>query len=187
MRIRLHTFAVILLAAATVGLVACGGDDEPEPPFPTPTTAPSTPVPSATPLAQVPEPTIVTGPGEVSSTPVDPTEVSYVVVAGDALSLIADRFGVSVDVIRQANNLSGDDIFIGQVLRIPRQAATPGATPTPAPGSPDTYTVQPGDTAFGIALQFDVTLQALEQANGVGPGGLDNLQIGQVLQIPRAP
>ena len=47
-----------------------------------------------------------------------------------------------------------------------------------------TYTVKAGDTAFGIALQFDTTTEALERANGVAKGGLDNLQLGQVVKLP---
>ena len=44
--------------------------------------------------------------------------------------------------------------------------------------------MQEGDTAFGIALQFDITVEDLEAANGVGPGGLDDLQIGQIISLP---
>ena len=48
-----------------------------------------------------------------------PTPISYVVQTGDTLSLIADRFGTSVDAIRSANGLSNDVINVGQVLIIP--------------------------------------------------------------------
>ncbi|MDA0270303.1 MAG: LysM peptidoglycan-binding domain-containing protein [Chloroflexi bacterium] len=133
----------------------------------------------------LPSPTVVTGSGGSGSTgAVD--DVTYVVESGDAISSIADRFGVPADVIREANGIVGNDIFVGQVLRIPRTTGGSGATPTPtsAPGAPGTYVVQPGDTAFAIALQFDVMLDALEEANGVGPGGLDALSLGQVLRIP---
>ena len=43
----------------------------------------------------------------------------YKVVSGDTLSIIAQRNGVSLQRLRQANQLSGDSIRIGQVLRIP--------------------------------------------------------------------
>jgi N-acetylmuramoyl-L-alanine amidase len=43
----------------------------------------------------------------------------YKVVSGDTLSIIAQRNGVSLQQLRQANQLSGDSIRIGQVLRIP--------------------------------------------------------------------
>jgi LysM repeat protein len=49
----------------------------------------------------------------------------------------------------------------------------------------DTYTVQAGDTAFGIALEFDTTVEALAAANNMTEEEITDLQIGQVLQLPR--
>jgi len=46
-------------------------------------------------------------------------EREYKVVAGDSLSLIAQRNGVSLSRLRSANNLKSDRIRVGQVLRIP--------------------------------------------------------------------
>ncbi len=189
---RFRTFAVLLLGVALVVTAACnGGDDDPTPaptsgPVGTPTTAPT-----ATPFASVPDPIIVTGEGAPSGGTVTEGAVTYTVEAGDTLGGIAERFGVEVEVIQEANDLDGVDIFIGQELTIPRQGstggtATPTATATPSiPSGVDTYTVEAGDTAFGIALEFDTTVEALEEANGVGPGGLDDLQIGQVIRLPR--
>jgi len=181
MRIRVFT---ILLATVAITLTACGGEDAEG----TPEAGGATAVATATPFATLPEPTVVTGPGGTTAGPVA-SDVTYVVEPGDAVSTIAERYGVPADVIREANGITNDEIFVGQVLRIPRStggtAATPTATSTPSTGTPGTYTVQAGDTAFGIALQFDVTLEDLETANGVGPGGLDNLSLGQVLQIPQ--
>ncbi|MDP2326763.1 MAG: LysM peptidoglycan-binding domain-containing protein [Dehalococcoidia bacterium] len=179
MRIRIFT---ILLTTVAITLTACGSEDGEA----TPQSGGATAIPTATPFATLPEPTIVTGPGGGVSGPVA-SDVTYVVEPGDAVSTIAERFGVPADVIREANGITNDAIFVGQVLRIPRSTGGSAATPTttPSTGTPGTYTVQAGDTAFGIALQFDVTLEALETANGGGPGGLDDLSLGQVLQIPQ--
>ena len=46
-------------------------------------------------------------------------ERKYKVVAGDSLSIIAQRNGVSLSALRSANNLKSDRIRVGQVLRIP--------------------------------------------------------------------
>jgi LysM repeat protein len=70
-------------------------------------------------------------------------------------------------------------------------APTPGAPAksqatavpsTPASGTSVTYTVQPGDNLFRIALRFGMTTQALAQANGIVNPSL--IFVGQVLKIP---
>lgn len=43
----------------------------------------------------------------------------YQVVSGDTLSVIASRHGVKLNVLRKTNDIKGDKIRIGQVLRIP--------------------------------------------------------------------
>ena len=71
----------------------------------------------------------------------------------------------------------------------PRPTSTP-APSTPAPTSPPTptptpviYTVQAGDNLIGIAKEYGVSVEALQEANAI----LDpeRLQIGQELVIPR--
>lgn len=47
----------------------------------------------------------------------------YTVVRGDSLYLIAQRFGVTVAAIKQANGLSSSTIYSGQVLSIPGAAS----------------------------------------------------------------
>lgn len=184
------------LILAVVLTVACGKPDPPPPPG----------LPTATPFAKVPEPAIVpatsrtlggatpTSTATPTATPATAVETTYTVVAGDAMSLIAQRFGTTSAAIRAANNLPNDDVRIGQVLKIPRATAsgtpTPGPTvgpprPTPPPVASDSYVVKPGDTAFGIALEFQVTLAELEQANGVAPGGLNNIKAGETIRVPK--
>ncbi len=48
--------------------------------------------------------------------------------------------------------------------------------------SANTYTVQPGDNLYRIALKFGTTVAAIQQANGIANGNL--IFVGQVLQIP---
>jgi len=58
----------------------------------------------------------------------------------------------------------------------------PTATPTPTP-TPIIYIVQAGDNLLGIARQYGVTVEALQEANAITDPRL--LQIGQELVIPR--
>ncbi len=63
------------------------------------------------------------------------------------------------------------------------QALTPVPTNTPAPTpTPVIHIVEPGETLLGIALQYGVTVDALQQVNGVLRP--ETLQIGTPLIIP---
>lgn len=54
-------------------------------------------------------------------------------------------------------------------------------TPVPPPGTAATYTVQAGDTLFGIAGKYGVTVDAIVSTNGLTT---TTIYVGQVLQIP---
>lgn len=58
------------------------------------------------------------------------------------------------------------------------------APPTAAPPGRRTYTVQPGDTLRSIAEQFNVSVQAIIDANNLTPEQADSLRVGQELVIP---
>ena len=45
--------------------------------------------------------------------------ITYTVRPGDTLWLLANRYGTTVDAIRKLNGLSGSNLSIGQVLKIP--------------------------------------------------------------------
>lgn len=59
----------------------------------------------------------------------------------------------------------------------------PTATPTEAPAGPISYTVQEGDTWFGIAEAYGVDASALVSFNGLTLD--DFLQIDQTILIPQ--
>lgn len=194
-RLCLPLAAALLLALAA----ACGGGDDEEEvvePEPTPTRAP---IPTATPLAATPEPTIIGGDATVS--PPEPTpraEVTYLVVPGDTLSAIAQRFGTTVQALMSVNEIADPTlIFAGQELVIPGEGE---GTAEPASGDGDgdggdgdevdgvsSYIVQSGDTASAIAGRFGVTLAALAEANDTTIEELGLIFVGQELTLPRPP
>ena len=100
--------------------------------------------------------------------------MTYTVKRGDSLWSIANQYGITVDELKRANNLTSNTLQIGQVLTIPGQT-------TPPPTGNVTYTVKRGDSLWSIASQYGVSVNALRTANNLTT---DTLQIGQVLVIP---
>lgn len=79
-------------------------------------------------------------------TPRSDWNFAYVVQSGDTMFQIAQRFGVSVEVLQQANCISNvNQIQVGQTIRVPRALATntpsattrPTNTPVPTPANPN--------------------------------------------------
>ena len=103
----------------------------------------------------------------------------YTVKSGDSLWKIANTFGVTVDDIISANDLTSTALQIGQQLLIP---GTSGGTPTPPPIDNTTnYTVQRGDSLWLIANKYGTTVDEIRRLNNLTS---NNLSIGQVLKIP---
>jgi LysM repeat protein len=74
--------------------------------------------------------------------------VTYVIVYGDSLWGIADKFNVSVEALMIANNLTDRDIIHeDQVLIIPRGTPTPPVLPTPTARPPAPVTRLPIPTS----------------------------------------
>lgn len=99
--------------------------------------------------------------------------MDYVVILGDTLSEIADRFGVTVAAILAANpDITDPDLIeAGQIIWIPIQSVS------------ESYIVQSGDTLTGIAARFGLTLQQLVAANPQIPNP-DRIYPGQRINIP---
>lgn len=115
---------------------------------------------------------------------------TYTVVAGDTLGAIARRQGTTVAALRTANNLSGDNLRVGQKLVVPGNAAplaaaTPraasSATATPRAGG-GTYTVVSGDTLGAIARRAGVKVGDLALLNNITDPA--KLRVGQTLKLP---
>ncbi len=108
------------------------------------------------------------------------SSLTYTVQKGDSLWKIANNFGVSVDSIIQANNLSGTNLSIGQQLIIPSTTTTPPSTP-PEEDTTQLYVVKSGDSLWSIARQFNTTVAEIRRENNLTT---DVLQVGQLLRIP---
>lgn len=69
-----------------------------------------------------------------------PTPFAYTVQAGDTISSIALKFGVSMDDLQAANpEISPNAMSVGQVINIPSNSENPSGEPTPTPAA---FTIQ---------------------------------------------
>lgn len=93
---------------------------------------------------------------------------TYHVTHGDSVWAIAQRFGVSVSSIIEANKLgSSAVIHPGQRLEIPTASVTSAPAPAASPVAAATYTVKRGDTLSHIAARHSTTVAAIKSASGL--------------------
>ena len=107
---------------------------------------------------------------------------TYTVKSGDTLSGIANRNGVTVAQLKQWNGLSGNNIKVGQKLKVKA-----GSTSQPAASSSSgdyiTYTVKSGDSFYSIAKNYSgVSAQNIMDFNGMTSS---NLKPGMKIKIPK--
>jgi peptidoglycan endopeptidase LytF len=105
-------------------------------------------------------PTSASNSGGTSGSKVQTIDSVYTVVSGDNLSVLAKRFGTSVDALRSANSLNSDVLQIGQRLVIPggNTNLTPPSDAQPAPSeTASSYIVVSGDNLSVIAKRFGTT------------------------------
>lgn len=98
---------------------------------------------------------------------------TYTVRSGDSLSMVAQRFNVTMAEMKEANNLRRDSIQVGQVLKIP-------ATAMPE-ASYKEHTIAHGETLSQIASSYAVSLDVIRATNELKS---DTIRPGQVLKIP---
>jgi LysM repeat protein len=102
---------------------------------------------------------------------------TWVVRPGDALSVLARRFKIDIDKLRQWNELENDSLHVGQELVL-----EPNTEAKATMG--EVYRVAKGDTLRRIAKSYHVTLDELKEWNpSVDP---DKLVEGQELRVGEA-
>lgn len=94
---------------------------------------------------------------------------THTVTAGDTLSMIANKYGITTATVKWANDLSDAD------------AITPGQALTILPVSGLLYTVQSGDTAESLATKFNANAAQILSYNNAEVGGLE---VGAKIIVP---
>ncbi len=109
----------------------------------------------------------------------------YTVKSGDSLWKIANNYNLTVQQIRNVNNLKSDVLYVGQVLKLTGKASSgtsssSSSSSNASSGTTTTYTVKSGDSLWVIAQKFNVTAQQIREKNNLKT---DVLQVGQKLVI----
>lgn len=99
--------------------------------------------------------------------------VTYTVQKGDTLSGVAERFNISPDTIRWENNIRGDNISVGDQIRI-------------LPVTGIAHKVAKDDTIYTIAKKYDANAQAIVDFpfNDFADPQTFSLVVGQVVIVP---
>ena len=84
----------------------------------------------------------------------------YTVQWQDSLWTIAQEFDISIDQIKDYNNLEDNNLFYGQTLIIPSKNEQ-------HPVVPDYHIVQPGESMWDIAQQYELDLPELIELNSL--------------------
>jgi LysM repeat protein len=124
---------------------------------------------------------------------------TYTIQAGDSLSKVAVRYGVSWREVAELNNIRDPGkIRAGQKILLPAHALSHPKADKPKASAPKSaepapkakaaapaggYVVQPGDSLSRIAARNGTTIKALKEANRLKS---DMIRVGQTLEIPGA-
>ncbi len=98
---------------------------------------------------------------------------TYVVKKGDNLYSIANNYNISVEELKNLNNLTSNILQIGQVLNLPTKET---------PSEYEVYIVKKGDSLYSIANKFNVNVDDIISLNNLGT---TLLQIDQQILIPK--
>ena len=103
---------------------------------------------------------------------------TYKVKSGDTLYSIAKKYNISVNELKELNNLKNNNITVGQVLKIKSNIPSEEVT------GKNYYIVKSGDTLYSIAKKYNTTVDEIKKLNNLKS---DNLSIGMELKIKEEP
>ncbi|MGB3729647.1 MAG: LysM peptidoglycan-binding domain-containing protein, partial [Thermodesulfobacteriota bacterium] len=109
----------------------------------------------------------------------------YKVKSGDTLGHIASKHKISVKDLKNANDLTTNNLKIGKVLKVPalnkHNKAVAKSTKAVDRTTVTKYKVKKGDTLGGIANRYGVTVAKIKKASSLTS---NRIKVGDVLLIP---
>jgi len=129
---------------------------------------------------------------QANTSSADQTMIEHTVAPKEFLGKIAEKYGTTVEEVKKANNLSGNNLRIGQKLKIPatknidenKVVSAAEEKPVQENKSTDaagTHTVLRNETIFTIAKQYGITAYQIRKLNDLPDNAIT---IGQVLKVP---
>ncbi|MDT4039136.1 LysM peptidoglycan-binding domain-containing protein, partial [Staphylococcus aureus] len=103
------------------------------------------------------------------------------VKSGESLWSISQQYGVSVDEIKQSNNINNNMVFPGQVIEIGGSSSQESGSTSNNTSNGSSHTVQSGESLNIIANQYGVSVDEIIAANNLN-GYL--IHPNQTLTIP---
>lgn len=107
---------------------------------------------------------------------------SYSVKAGDSLSAIAARYGMSYETLARLNNISNPNrIYVGQVLKLNSGSTVSNVVNHSTASAAGSYTVKSGDSLSAIAARYGMSYETLARLNNISDP--NRIYVGQTLNL----
>jgi LysM repeat protein len=117
----------------------------------------------------------------VTRTPKRPSNGNnHIVGTGETLFSISRQYGVSIDELKQWNNLTDNALALGQELVIKKKNTLAVTPPLEVKSTRTVHTVAAKETMFSITRQYGITVEQLREWNNLST---DELKIGQSLFV----
>lgn len=107
----------------------------------------------------------------------------HVVAERETMYAIAKLYGLTVDELKQLNNLNDNSLSVGQELTVKKEGVVVETTPIksfPIQSIKGVHTVSLKETMFSIAKQYNISIDQLKQWNNLTT---NELRLGQTLFV----
>jgi LysM repeat protein len=114
----------------------------------------------------------------------------------ETLFSISKHYGIPIDKLKSFNNLTDNNLSVGQRLKIPLLNGTdhnkvtkeiketkeqePQVKETPKGNIPEFHIVQPGETLYRIHVKYNISIKKLKELNGLKD---NTIRVGQKIRL----